>query len=850
MRRKRTVPIPDRRGKLDGPAADVARDWILAAAMVAAVFLVYQPAWHGGFVWDDNGHVTRPELRSWQGLWRIWFDLGATQQYYPFLHSAFWIEHKLWDGVPLGYHLLNILLHATAALLAALILRRLDVPGAYLAAAIFALHPVHVESVAWITEQKNTLSAVFYLGAMLVYLRFDRTRQAWAYLAALGLFVLGLLSKTVTATLPGALLVVFWWQRGRLSWRRDVLPLVPYFTLGAAAGLLTAWVERKLIGAEGAAFELGILERGLLAGRVIWFYLGKLVWPCNLLFIYPRWTVSGTVWWQYLFPAAAALLLVVLWGLRRRWRSPLAALLYFIGTLVPVLGFCNVYPFLFSFVADHFQYLASLGIISLASGGVAAVLGRWGLWGRAPAYGVCGLLLLALAALTWRQSRMYADDETLLAAAAAGNPNCWMARNNLGMVLANRGRFEEAITRYHEALAIRPDYAEAHNNLGNALRACRRIDEAIAEYQRALKIKAAFPEAHNNLGIVLGSRGQVDEAIRHYLAALEIKPDYAQVDCNFADLLASQGREDEAIDRYQTALEINPEYAEAHVNLGTVLAGRGRVDDAIVHFIKALELRPDLAEVHYNLGHALWDQGRLAEATDHYRAAAELRPYYVAAHCSLGNLLVLQGQSDAAAQQYLLALRLDPGNVLCRVELGRIRRQQGHLAEAEVHLREAHRMAPSDADVCFELGRALQGQGKIAEAISWYEQSLKIHPDQPAVLVKLAWIRAAHPDSQLRDGAEAVRAAERAVKLLPDCFQVLDVLAAAYAEGGRFGEAAGTAEKALALAVQARQPEAAEAIRVRRASYLAGRPFRAAPGALAASSPRADIDRSSSRRQR
>ena len=362
------------------------------------VFLAYQPAWQGGLIWDDDAHVTKPELRSWHGLYRIWFDLGATQQYYPLLHSVFWIEHKLWGDAPLGYHLVNILLHAMAALMVAAVLRRLEVPGAYLAAAIFALHPVQVESVAWITELKNTLSAVFYLSAAMLYLRFDQERKKPFYAGALVLFVLGLLSKTVTATLPAALLVIFWWKRGKLSWRRDVLPLVPFFVLGAAAGLFTAWVERKLIGAEGAAFDLTFIDRFLIAGRVIWFYLGKLFWPANLIFIYPRWNIDQAVWWQYLFPAAALLLAAALWVLRRRWRGPLAGLLFFVGTLFPVLGFFNVFPFIYSFVADHFQYLASLGVIALVSAGIALLLKRCAFWPRIGGY----VHVLVLCCRPWR----------------------------------------------------------------------------------------------------------------------------------------------------------------------------------------------------------------------------------------------------------------------------------------------------------------------------------------------------------------------------------------------------------------------------------------------------------------
>ncbi len=349
--------------------------WLWAAALVAVVFLVYQPAWQGGLLFDDGGHVPRPELRSWHGLYRIWFDVLATQQYYPMSFSAFWVEHRLWGGATLGYHLVTIVLHATVSLLLALVLRRLEVPGAYLAASIFALHPVCVESVAWITELKNTLSGVFYLVAMLLYLHFDRTRRMRWYLGALGLFVLALLSKTATVMLPAVLPVIFWWQRGRLSWKRDLLPLVPFFLVGGLAATMTVRVERDT-GAVGSDFAFGYLERCLIAGRAVWFYLGKLVWPLDLVFFYPRWQVSRGECRQYLFPAATLLLLAVAWSLRGRWRAPLAALLFFIVNLFPVLGFINVYFSKFSFVADHFQYLASMGIVTLFSAGAALLLSR------------------------------------------------------------------------------------------------------------------------------------------------------------------------------------------------------------------------------------------------------------------------------------------------------------------------------------------------------------------------------------------------------------------------------------------------------------------------------------------
>ena len=454
-----------RRGRCQpqGPAPAATRSfarqqWLFAAALLVAVLLAYQPAWQGGFVWDDDSHVTKPELRSWHGLYRIWFELGATPQYYPLVCTTFWVEHKLWGDATLGYHLVNLLLHATSALLVALVLRRLAIPGAYLAAAIFALHPVCVESVAWITELKNTLSGVFCLTALLSYLRFDQTRKTSLYLGALGLFVLALLSKTAIVMLPVALLVIAWWQRGRLSWRRDVLPAVPFFLASAAAGLLTVWVEREIVGAQGTSFQMTVVERCLLAGRVIWFYLGKLFWPTGLTFFYPRWQVSQAVWWQYLFPAAALLLGAGLWMLRGRWRGPLAGLLFFVAMLFPVLGFFGVFYFTYSFVADHFQYLASLGVIALVSAGVALLLGRWGLWRRPVGYAVCFTLLATLGVLTWRQCWMYADLETFYRTTIDRNPACWMAHNNLGPLLVARGRVDEAIAQYRKALEIKPDY--------------------------------------------------------------------------------------------------------------------------------------------------------------------------------------------------------------------------------------------------------------------------------------------------------------------------------------------------------------------------------------------------------
>src|ERR1700704_5564538 len=377
--------------------------WILGALLVALIIMAYQQVWHAGFIWDDDAYVTRnPTLRDLHGLWRIWFDVTSTPQYYPLVHTSFWLEYHLWGLNPFGFHLTNVLLHAIGAVLLWRILVRLQLPGAWLAAAIFAVHPVEVESVAWITERKNVLSAVFYFAAALAYLRFVSKRddqnpnRASPYFISLVLFICALLSKTVACSLPAALLLVRWWRKGRLSWR-DAFPLVPFFVIGASMGLLTAWLEQHHVLAEGAQWSYTFLERCLIAGRGICFYAAKFFWPHKLAFIYPRWNIDAHSIGQWIFPIAVIVIVVVLWCARRRLgRGTLVAFLIFIGTLFPALGFFNVYPFRYSFVADHFQYLASIGLIALAGVGL----------NRLPRF-VGVITILALAVLTWRQVGIY-----------------------------------------------------------------------------------------------------------------------------------------------------------------------------------------------------------------------------------------------------------------------------------------------------------------------------------------------------------------------------------------------------------------------------------------------------------
>lgn len=604
-----------------GKAGGARRWWFFAGLLVffAVACVAYAPALKGGFLWDDDGHVTRAELRGLEGLFRIWFEVGATQQYYPLLHSAFWVEHRLWGDAVLGYHLINVFQHALAAVLFARLLTRLAVPGAWLAASLFLLHPVCVESVAWISEQKNTLSLVLYLLAAHLYLSFDDRRSRKVYLLASVVFVLALLTKTVTASLPAALLVVFWWKRGTLAWRREVFPLLPWFALGACAGLFTAWVERKLLGADGAEFSLGLLERVLVAGRVVWFYLGKLVWPAELTFVYPRWTIDATVWWQWLFPLGAAGLLGVLFYRRDRTRAPLAAALLFGGTLFPVLGFLNVYPFIFSFVADHFQYAASLAVFAL--GGAA----MWQL-PRGVAVSLASVLLCILGGLTFQQAAMYRDEFTLYETTLRRNPDCWMAHNNLAIALVEAGRAPESIPHYQAALRLRPNYARGEHNLGFALNHLGRYAEAVPHLERSIQLNPNFASAHNELGSALLVLGRTHEGMEHLRKALQLAPGFGMAHRNLAYALAVNDRVAESLPHFEQAVRILPHDVELRVQLSLALAILQRSDEAIAQLHEALKMDPRSAAAHYQLSQIYHAQGKTAEAARHLQESLRLDP--------------------------------------------------------------------------------------------------------------------------------------------------------------------------------------------------------------------------------
>lgn len=509
------------------------RHVLAAVVLVAVIIAAYWPAMRGGFLWDDDDYVSNNQtLRSVEGLLSIWLQPSATPQYYPLVHTSFWLEYRLWGLSTVGYHITNLVLHVAAACLLWRILLFLWVPGAWFVAAVFAVHPVHVESVAWITERKNVLSGVFYLSAMLAYLHFaldsidgvNHKKRWWLYAAACGLFLLALLSKTVTATLPAALLILIAWKRRRVA-PRDLWPLLPLFVVGFAMGLVTVWIEKFGVGAQGIDWQLSPLARCLVAGRALWFYAGKLIWPSELTFIYPRWHVDTSDLAQFIYPLTALATLGGLWAARNKvGTGPVVAVALFIATLSPALGFVDVFPMRYSFVADHFQYLASMSLIALGVGVAIHLMNQWPLaHPRAPC-AAATIVILVLAALTWRRSHAYVDLETLWRDTIAKDPDSWMGHTSLGALLGQREALAEAEWHYREAIRANPDFASARFNLGALLANQGRFTEAIPQMREDVRLEPQSPMSALNLARALLLTGQTEEATTVLRRAIETWP--------------------------------------------------------------------------------------------------------------------------------------------------------------------------------------------------------------------------------------------------------------------------------------------------------------------------------------
>jgi tetratricopeptide (TPR) repeat protein len=584
-----------------GKAYDGSNALSTAGLLAIVAVVVYWPVFTGGFLLDDDTLLTQSALvKAADGLYRMWFTTEPLD-YWPLTNTSFWLEWRLWGMAAPGYHVTNVVLHVSSAVLLWAILERLSIPGARLAALLFLVHPVNVESVAWIAQRKNTLSMAFFLLSIFWYVKgvgpakaghYDRAKRGgrsvrlqpdgarasrsvrlqpddggltkWYWLSLIA-FVLAMLSKGSVAVLPAVLLLIAWWQRGTVT-GRDVVRVAPFFVVSVALTLVNIWFQSHYT--TGAIRDVTFVERALGAGAVVWFYLYKALLPINLVFIYPQWTIhAGDVMWWLPLAAAVLVTAILIWQRRRPVvRALLGAWLFFGLALVPVMGWTDVYFMKFSLVADHYAYIAVIGVAAGVAAGLT-MLARHAAWSWA--------LVAVLAVLTFRQSTLYADAESLYRATLEANPSTWLAHNDLGVLLVDRAP-DQALHHFREAVRLEPNQIEPQNNLCHTAAHVGLLDEAIKACTDTIRIDPNIAAAHNDLG----------------------------------GALASQGRLDAARPEFEAAVKLDPQYADAHNNLANVFAMTGRDADAIVHYREAIRLAPGLAAAHRNLALLLEKQGR------------------------------------------------------------------------------------------------------------------------------------------------------------------------------------------------------------------------------------------------
>ncbi|HXV76564.1 MAG TPA: tetratricopeptide repeat protein [Candidatus Polarisedimenticolaceae bacterium] len=591
---------------------------VLPAVIVVLTLGVYTPAFEAGFIWDDDDYVSEnPLLRDADGLLRIW-TTTETPQYYPMVFTTFWLEHQLWGLAPAGYHVVNVLLHALNAILLGYALRLLSVPGAWWVAVLFAVHPVQVESVAWVTERKNVLSGLFYLLSSLSFLRFERDRRTRHYLLSLATFVLALLSKTVTASLPVALGLALLWRNGRLR-RADVLRLVPYVLLGAGLALITVGLESEMIRAVRSDFDLSWWQRLLIAGGALLFYPWKLVVPYPLIFNYPRWDLAApaALYAALVVVCVVCVALSVAW--RRGRRGVVLAALFYGATIFPVLGFLDVYPFRYSFVADHFQYLASVGPLIVLVG-LGRASSRW-LCRRAPAAGPAisraagAAIVAALALLGFNQASIYHDLPTLWQHTIAHNPRSWLALHNMGLFRMNAGDLDAALSQLDRAIEAKPASAESYTARGLTRYRAGDQDAALADLNRAVELQPSYPQARLNRGNVLLDLGRPDLAIADLEIFVDANRSYLPARHSLARALLRMKRYAEAAAHLDEIVRRGPDY-EAFLNRGVAQVNLERYERAVADFTRALELRPGATDAWSNRAFAYVRLGRPVSALE------------------------------------------------------------------------------------------------------------------------------------------------------------------------------------------------------------------------------------------
>ena len=670
----------------------IVRQTFISLALVIATVCVYLPVRHYGFVNldDDEFVASNPNIEgglTWQSVrWAFRAGLNHDDRNVDYWRPLSFLSHavdvELFGLQPAGHHLMNVGIHAAAAVALFLVLQSMtNAPWrCAFVAALFALHPLRVESVVWVTERKDVLSGLFFMLTLGAYTRYVRRPLSLArYLAVFFLFALALMSKSMVVTLPFVLLLLDYWPLGRTRWvppavagnhvtsppARLVKEKLPLFALAAASSVVTCWGKAGRGGIDFTLLPLGTRIANALLSYA--GYIGKMFWPTRLAVWYPLHPgLSAATAMVAGIGLVGATIAVIREARRMPWL--VTGWFWYLGMLVPVIG---VFQGAGEAMADRFLYIPMVGLFIMLSWSVPPrAMERRDL--KVIACGAAAAVLVMCVVLSRVQIGYWKDSETLFQHALDVTGDNCVAHNHLGIALEQTGKVREAIGHYERALQINPDYAEAHYDLGSTLAQEGMIPEAIEHLERALQIRPDYAEAHYILGVTLGLAGRTPEAIEHLQYALRIKPDFPEAHCKLGIALGQVGRIEDAIGHYEQALQIKPEYAEAHYNLGIVLGQAGRIEDAIGHYEQALRIKPDYAEAHCNLGSTLGQVGRMPEAIEHLELALRIKPEFAEAHYNLGLALGQAGRIPEAIAHLEQALRIRPDFTQAQDALARL----------------------------------------------------------------------------------------------------------------------------------------------------------------------------------
>jgi tetratricopeptide (TPR) repeat protein len=785
---------------------------LICAALAMITFFAFGRLPGNKFInYDDEKYITEnKDVQSGLSLKGVlWaFSTTTASNWHPLTWLSHMLDCQLFGLNPGRHHLVSLLLHIVNTLLLFAVLEMMT--GAMwrsaFVAAVFAVHPLHVESVAWASERKDVLSTLFWLLTMAGYVRYVRRQSVVWYLSAVFAFALGLLAKPMLVTLPFALLLLDYWPLGRyqekspskrkteatsihFQWsifRRLVQEKVPFFVLSAVSSIITFIVQRNAgIMANVVEYPLGGRLENVSVSYIK--YIMKMICPNRLAILYPLYGNRPPAWQPVL--AAILLIAISIWIVRSAQKHKYLPVgwLWYLGTLVPVIGVVHVGA---QSMADRYSYIPSIGLLIIAAWGFDELTAKWR--SRKMALSVsASIIILALGIGTAHQVRYWQNTMTLFEHALAVTHNNAISHYNVGVELQSQGKVSEAVNHYRQAIQIDPEYAEAHNNLGNMLADEGKYNEAMKHFNEALRIRPKYAEAHNNLGVLLKSQGKFNEATGHFNEALKLRPDFAEAYNNLGIVFKQQNKFDQAISNYRKALQLRPDFDHALNNIGLALEMQGKLNEAIDYYRQALKVKPDYADAHYNIGNALQSAGKLDEAVSHYREAIRVKPDFADAHNNLGALLMRRKKTDEAIECFRQAIKADPKSAESHANLGNAFQEKGKLDEAIKHYREALRIRPDFTEVSQSLAGALKSQGRLDEAVSQLQKG-----DSNDVESQYILANALASQGKLD---EAINYYRRIVAVRPDYADAYVNLGVAVAMKGNIDEAVTAFRQALKL---------------------------------------------------